>query len=72
MSFVEQEDIILTFEGLVKHLFKTVKGIEIPEFTRMTYANAMKYYGNDKPDTRFEMRLNDFKMIKIFFFNLDI
>jgi aspartyl-tRNA synthetase len=63
MSFVEQEDIIQTFEGLVKHLFKTVKGIEIPEVPRMTYTNAMKYYGNDKPDTRFEMLLNDFKVI---------
>ncbi len=56
MSFVEQEDILNTFEGLVKHLFKTVKGIDIPELSRMTYADAMKYYGNDKPDTRFEMK----------------
>jgi aspartyl-tRNA synthetase len=56
MSFVEQEDILQTFEGLTKHLFKTVKGIEIPEIARMTYADAMKYYGNDKPDTRFEMK----------------
>ncbi|MDX2172946.1 MAG: aspartate--tRNA ligase [Bacteroidota bacterium] len=63
MSFVEQEDIIQTFEGLVKHLFKTVKGIDIPEIPRMTYANAMKYYGNDKPDTRFDMKLNDFKSV---------
>ncbi len=57
MSFVEQEDILQTFEGLVKHLFKKVKGIEIPTIERMTYADAMKYYGNDKPDTRFEMKL---------------
>ncbi len=56
MSFVEQEDIIQTFEGLVRHLFKTVKGIELPALLRMTYADAMKYYGNDKPDTRFEMK----------------
>lgn len=56
MSFVEQEDIIQTFEGLVKHLFKTVKGIDIPAMARMSYADAMKYYGNDKPDTRFDMR----------------
>ena len=56
MSFVEQEDILQTFEGLTKHLFKTVKGIEIPEIARMSYADAMKYYGNDKPDTRFEMK----------------
>lgn len=57
MSFVTQEDILQTFEGLVKHLFKTVKHIDIPEVPRMTYADAMKYYGNDKPDIRFEMKL---------------
>ncbi len=56
MSFVEQEDILQTFEGLTRHLFKTVKGIDIPTLPRMTYADAMKYYGNDKPDTRFEMK----------------
>jgi aspartyl-tRNA synthetase len=56
MAFVEQEDILNTFEGLVKHLFKSVKNVEIPELTRMTYADAMKYYGNDKPDIRFEMK----------------
>ncbi len=61
MSFVEQEDIIQTFEGLTKHLFKVVKGIDIPEIPRMTYADAMKHYGNDKPDIRFEMKLIDFK-----------
>lgn len=62
MAFVEQEDILSTFEGLVSHLFKTVKGIDIPKLTRMTYADAMRYYGNDKPDIRFEMKfveLND-------------
>ncbi len=59
MSFVEQEDILQTFEGLVKHLFKTVKNIDIPTMPRMTYADAMKFYGNDKPDTRFDMRLVD-------------
>jgi aspartyl-tRNA synthetase len=56
MSFVTQEDIFLTFEGLVKHLFKTVKGVEIDKLPRMTYADAMKYYGSDKPDTRFGMK----------------
>ena len=61
MSFVEQEDIIQTFEGLTKHLFKTVKGIDVPKIPRMTYADAMKYYGNDKPDTRFEMQLVELK-----------
>ena len=62
MAFVEQEDILNTFEALVSHLFKTVKGIDIPTLTRMTYADAMKFYGNDKPDIRFEMKfveLND-------------
>ncbi|MGZ3884589.1 MAG: aspartate--tRNA ligase [Bacteroidia bacterium] len=56
MSFVEQEDILNTFEGLVKHLFKSVKNIELPTLPRMSYADAMKNYGNDKPDTRFEMK----------------
>jgi aspartyl-tRNA synthetase len=56
MSFVEQEDILNMFEGLVKHLFKQVKGIDITNLPRMTYADAMKYYGNDKPDTRFDMK----------------
>jgi len=62
MSFVEQEDVLNTFEGLIRHLFKKVKGIDIPELTRMTYADAMKYYGSDKPDIRFGMKfveLND-------------
>ncbi len=62
MAFVDQEDILNTFEGLVKHLFNKVKGLDIAAVPRMTYANAMKYYGNDKPDTRFEMlfvELND-------------
>ena len=56
MSFVEQEDVINMFEGLVKHIFKYVKGIEFNEpFPRMTWADAMKYYGSDKPDLRFGM-----------------
>lgn len=56
MSFIEQEDILNTFEGLTRHLFKTVKNIDVPAFSRMTYSDAMKYYGSDKPDTRFEMK----------------
>ncbi|HYG38388.1 MAG TPA: aspartate--tRNA ligase [Cytophagales bacterium] len=56
MSFVTQEDILNTFEGLARHLFKQVKGIELKDFPRMSYADAMKYYGSDKPDTRFEMK----------------
>lgn len=62
MSFVEQEDVLNTFEGLAKHLFKTIKNIEITEpFQRMTYADAMKYYGSDKPDIRFEMKFVELK-----------
>lgn len=56
MSFVEQKDILDTFEGLVRHLFKSVKNIDMPNVPHMTYADAMNYYGNDKPDTRFEMK----------------
>lgn len=62
MSFVEQEDILDTFEGLVRHLFKEVKGVELPEFPRMLYSEAIAKYGNDKPDIRFGMEfveLND-------------
>ncbi|MBS2100299.1 aspartate--tRNA ligase [Carboxylicivirga linearis] len=60
MSFVEQDDILNTFEGMTKHLFKTIKGIELDyEFPRLSYADAMKYYGSDKPDTRFEMKFVD-------------
>lgn len=59
MSFVEQEDILNLFEGLVKNLFKTVKGIELPDFERMDYATAMKLYGSDKPDLRFDMRFHE-------------
>ncbi|MFC5625499.1 aspartate--tRNA ligase [Algoriphagus winogradskyi] len=56
MAFVTQEDILNTFEGLTKHLFSKVKGVELEEVKRMTYADAMKYYGNDKPDLRFDMK----------------
>ena len=56
MSFVEQEDILQMFEGMTRHLFKTIKGIDLPALPRMTWQDAMKYYGSDKPDTRFEMR----------------
>ncbi len=56
MAFVTQEDILNTFEGLAKHLFKAVKGIDIHEFPRMTYADAMRLYGSDKPDIRFDMK----------------
>lgn len=56
MSFVTQEDVLNMFEGLAKHLFKTVRGIDVHSFPRMSYADAMKYYGSDKPDIRFEMK----------------
>lgn len=57
MSFVDQEDVIGTFEGMAKHLFKEIRGVELTEaFPRMTWHDAMKYYGCDKPDTRFEMK----------------
>ena len=69
MAFVEQEDILLTFEGLTRHLIKKIKGIEISNFPRMTYDSAMKLYGNDKPDIRFGMEfgeLNEFAKHKDF------
>lgn len=57
MSFVEQEDVISIFEGMAKHLFKKIRGIEISEsFQRITWHDAMKYYGSDKPDLRFGMK----------------
>ena len=57
MSFIEQNDVIELFEGMAKHLFKVIRGIELTEpFIRMPWADAMKYYGSDKPDIRFDMR----------------
>lgn len=56
MSFVTQEDILNTFEGLVRHLFTNVKEVQLEGVQRMTFADAMKYYGNDKPDLRFDMK----------------
>jgi aspartyl-tRNA synthetase len=56
MSFVTQEDILSLFEGLIRHLFREVRGIDLPAVSRMTYEDAMKHYGSDKPDTRFEMK----------------
>lgn len=62
MSFVEQEDVLQTFEGLVKHLFKTIKNIDFPEpFPRMEWSEAMKRFGSDKPDIRFGMELVELK-----------
>lgn len=56
MAFVSQEDILNTFEGLVKHLFSLVKGIDLGQVDHMTFADAMRFYGNDKPDLRFDMK----------------
>ena len=66
MSFVEQEDVLQMFEGLVKHIFKYVKNIDfVDPFPRMTWADAMKYYGSDKPDTRFEMKFVEIKDLTV-------
>lgn len=59
MAFVEQEDILNTFEGLTKHLLKEINGVEVAKFPRMTYDDAMKKYGNDKPDIRFGMEFGE-------------
>jgi len=59
MAFVEQEDILNTFEGLVIHLLKEIKGIDLKDFPRMTYDEAMRTYGNDKPDIRFDMKFGE-------------
>lgn len=56
MSFIEQEDILNTFEGLIRTLFKEVRNYDLPEVPRMQYADAMRLYGSDKPDTRFDMQ----------------
>ncbi len=69
MAFVEQEDILNVFEGLTRHLLKEIKGIEVDKFPRITYAHAMRTYGNDKPDIRFGMEfgeLNEFSKHKDF------
>lgn len=59
MSFVEQEDILNTFENLTRHLLKVVVNVELEDFPRMTFDEAMRDYGNDKPDIRFDMKLKD-------------
>jgi len=59
MAFVEQEDILNTFEGLTRHLLKEINGVEIGDFPRMTYDEAMRKYGNDKPDIRFGMEFGE-------------
>ena len=72
MAFVEQEDILNVFEGLTKHLLKEVNGVSVDSFPRMTYDEAMRKYGNDKPDIRFGMEfgeLNEVAKNKGFVFN---
>ncbi len=59
MAFVERDDILNTFEGLIKHLFREIKGIELSDFPRMSYVDAIARYGSDKPDIRFGMELNE-------------
>ena len=56
MSFVEREDVLRIFEGMIRHLFKEIRGIDIPELQRLTWHDAMEYYGCDKPDLRFGMK----------------
>jgi len=63
MSFVEQEDVLNTFEGLIRHVFKEIVGHEFPPFERMTFDTAMREYGSDKPDLRFGMKLCDIQDI---------
>ncbi len=59
MSFVNQEDVWFMFEGMVKHVFKKTKNIELPDFQRLPYLDAIKYYGSDKPDMRFDCKIQD-------------
>lgn len=63
MAFVEQEDILQTFEGLTRHLLKEIKGIDVAEFPRIPYDEAMKRYGNDKPDIRFGMEFGELNSV---------
>jgi len=63
MAFVEQEDVLIAFEGLTRHLLKEVKGVEVDKFPRMTYDEAIKRYGNDKPDIRFGMEFGELNTV---------
>ncbi|MEZ4810037.1 MAG: aspartate--tRNA ligase [Allomuricauda sp.] len=63
MAFVEQEDILNTFEGLTRHLLKEIKGVDIEKFPRMTFDEAMRLYGNDKPDIRFGMQFGELNAV---------
>ena len=63
MAFVEQEDILDMFENLTRHLLKEIKGVEVDKFPRITYDYAMKTYGNDKPDIRFDMKFGELNAV---------
>jgi len=63
MAFVEQEDILNTFEGLTRHLLKEINGVEVGAFPRMQYDDAMRLYGNDKPDIRFGMKFGELNQV---------
>ena len=63
MAFVEQEDILNVFEGLTRHLLKKIHGLEVAQFPRITYDYAMKTYGNDKPDIRFDMKFGELNAV---------
>ena len=63
MAFVEQEDILNTFEGLTRHLLKEINGVAIGAFPRMQYDDAMRLYGNDKPDIRFAMEFGELNQV---------
>ena len=63
MAFIEQEDILNTFEGLTRHLLKEINGVEVGEFPRMQYDDAMRLYGNDKPDIRFGMEFGELNSV---------
>jgi len=63
MAFIEQEDILNTFEGLTRHLIKEINGVDIAAFPRMTYDDAMAKYGNDKPDIRFGMEFGELNTV---------
>jgi len=65
MSFVEQEDILQMFEGMSRYLFKNLLNVDIPTLPRVTWADAMKYYGSDKPDTRFDMKFVELKTTQV-------
>ena len=63
MAFVEQEDILTIFEGLTRHLLKEINGVDVTTFPRILYDDAMRLYGNDKPDIRFEMKFGELNSV---------